>query len=109
VATWDAAPVTAHANVGYARWPLASGLRRDARHVSAALMVAANESLSFTAEVAADTDIDPMRSRWPANALAGLVWTLRPGLDFDIGYQASVRSQPMTRSWLVGLTWRFAP
>jgi hypothetical protein len=109
VTTWDAAPFTAHANVGYARWPLASGLRRDARHVSGALMWAADESLTFAAEVAAATDIDPHRARWPAHALVGVIWTLQPGLDLDIGYQASVRTQPVSRSLLLGLTWRFAP
>jgi hypothetical protein len=109
VTTWDAAPFTAHANVGYARWPLAGGLRRDARHVSGALMWAADESLTFTVEVAADTDIDPHRARWPANALVGAIWTLHPGLDLDIGYQASMSTQPVSRSLLLGLTWRFAP
>jgi hypothetical protein len=108
VATYDAAPFTFHANVGYARWPLASGKRRDARHVSTALMWAANDSFTFTAELAADTDSDPLRSRWPVNALTGLIWTLQPGLDLDVGFQSTARVTPAARSWLLGLTWRFA-
>lgn len=108
VSTWDAAPFTAHANLGYARWPRASGLRRDARHLSAALMWAASDDLSFTAEVAADTDTDVTASRWLTNGLAGLIWTLRPGLDLDLGHQTSLRLRPDSRSWLLGLTWRFA-
>lgn len=109
VASWEAAPFAAHANLGYARWPLSSGLRRDAWQASAALTWAVSERITLATEAAANTDIDPHRSRWPTNLLAGLIWTLQPGLDLDIGFQSSARAQPVSRSWLLGLTWRFAP
>jgi hypothetical protein len=68
-----------------------------------------SSGLTFVVEVAADTDTVPHRARWPANGLIGVIWTLQPGLDLGLGYQASVRTQPVSRTLLLGLTWRLAP
>jgi hypothetical protein len=72
-------------------------------------MWAANEQLILTADVGAQSDPDPSRGAWPATVLGGLIYTIRPGLDMDIGYQASMRASVPTREWLLGVTYRFAP
>jgi hypothetical protein len=108
VATWDGAPTTVHANVGLARAPGAPGTRATVAHVSAALMQAIDERLILTVDGEADQDPDSRRHAWPGSLLAGAIWTARPGLDLDVGYQRSIDAQPLNRQWMAGLTWRFA-
>jgi hypothetical protein len=40
--------------------------------------------------------------------LVGAIWTIRPGLDADLGRQATIHASQTVRTWLIGLTWRFA-
>ncbi len=109
VATYDAAPFTVHANLGLARNPQGSGQRPWQPSASAALMWALDERLILTVDAGTSADPDPARKAWPATLLAGAIYTLKPGLDLDIGYQLSARAQPASKVWLLGLTYRFAP
>ena len=108
MATWDDAPTTVHANLGLTRAPRAPGTRTSVAHVSGAVMQAINERLIVTADGELDQDPDPARKAWPGSLLGGLIWTARPGLDLDIGYQRSFSAQPVNRQWMAGLTWRFS-
>ena len=108
VATWDAAPTTVHANVGVTRVPRAPGTRATTAHLSAALMQALDERLILTVDGEVDQDPDPSRRTWPGSLLAGAIWTARPGLDLDVGYQRSFSAQPLDRQWMAGLTYRFS-
>ena len=107
-ATWDAAPTTVHANVGVTRVPRAPGTRATVAHLSAALMQALDERLILTLDGEVDQDPDPSRKAWPGSLLAGAIWTARPGLDLDVGYQRSFSAQPANRQWMAGLTYRFS-
>ncbi|WP_454733614.1 MULTISPECIES: transporter [Cupriavidus] len=109
LATYDAAPFTFHGNVGLARNPEESGARTWEKRVAAAVMWAANEHLILTAEAVAVTDPNPASGAWPVTLLAGVIYTVFPGLDLDIGYQATVRAKVPSREWLLGITYRFAP
>jgi Putative MetA-pathway of phenol degradation len=108
VATWDAAPTTLHADFGATQRPHAAGARMTIAHVSAALMQAIGERLIVTVDTAFDQDPEPHRHAWPGSVLGGLIWTARPGLDLDVGWQRSVDARPVDRQWMAGLTWRFA-
>ena len=108
VATWDDAPTTVHANLGVTRVPRAPGARSMIGHVSAALMQALNERLILTVDGAVDQDPDASRKSRPGSLLAGAIWTARPGLDLDVGYQRSFSAQPVDRQWMAGLTYRFS-
>ena len=108
VATWDDAPTTVHANLGLTRVPRAPGTRATIAHVSAAWMQALDERLILTVDSELDQDPDPSRKTWPGSVLAGAIWTARPGLDLDIGYQRSFSAQPVNRQWMAGLTYRFS-
>lgn len=107
--TYDAAPFTVHGNLGLTQNPSGTGERRRIARVSGALMWAASEQLTLTVDGGAEANADLTRSSWPAALLVGAIYTIRPGLDVDIGYQSSVRAAVTTREWLVGLTYRFAP
>ncbi len=111
VATWDSAPTTAHFNIGLAHTPAdasAPGTRATVAHVSAAVMQSLNER--FIATVDSEIDQNPAtgRSSPVGSILGGVIWTARPGLDLDVGYQLGVHAQPVNRQWMAGLTYRFA-
>jgi hypothetical protein len=108
VATWDDTPTTVHANLGLTRVPRAPGARATVAHVSAAVMQQIDERLVLTADGELDQDPDPSRRTWPGSLLGGVIWTARPGLDLDIGWQRSVSAQPGNRQWMAGLTYRFS-
>ena len=108
VATWDASPTTVHANLGVTHAPSAPVARANTLHVSAALMQQINERLILTVDSELDQDPDPHRHAWPGSVLGGVIWTARPGLDLDVGWQRSVDARPVNRQWMAGLTWRFA-
>ena len=108
VATWDATPTTVHANLGLTRLPRAPGTRETVGHASAAIMQQINEKLILTADGEVDQDPDPSRKTWPGSLLAGVIWTARPGLDLDVGYQRSFGAPVLNRQWMAGLTYRFS-
>lgn len=108
--TWDAAPLTVHGNVGLSQNPSGIGLRRTVAGVSAAAMWQWSERLILTVDGSAGANPDRSRHAWPATLLAGVIYTVRPGLDLDIGWQSSVAATtPAKRDLLAGLTYRFAP
>jgi hypothetical protein len=76
--------------------------------LSAALMQALDERLMLTVDGEVDQDPEPSRKAWPGSVLAGAIWTARPGLDLDVGYQRSFGAQPVSRQWMAGLTYRFS-
>jgi hypothetical protein len=97
-----------HANLGLARVPREPGTRATVAHASAAVMQQVDERLILTADGEVDQDPDPSRRSWPGSLLGGLIWTARPGLDLDIGYERSFGAQPVNRQWMAGLTYRFS-
>jgi len=107
VATWDSAPTTAHANLGFTHNPPGTGTRAAIAHVSAAVMQAINERLILTVDGELDQDAVAARHGWPGAVLGGVIWTARPGLDLDVGYQVSTHAQPVDRQWMAGITYRF--
>lgn len=107
VLTYDEAPLTVYGNLGMAQNPAGSGLRREIYSMSTAVLWTVNERLILTTELAAGIDADPHHGDWPATTLAGVIWTIVPGLDSDIGYELGLQP-PAVRQWLAGLTYRFA-
>ena len=108
VATWDDTPTTVHANLGLTHVPHAPGARETIAHVSAAVMQQINEKLILTADGEVDQDPDASRKTWPGSLLVGVIWTAKPGLDLDVGWQRSFSAQPVNRQWMAGLTYRFS-
>jgi hypothetical protein len=108
VATWDDSPTTVHANLGFTHFPGGAGGRQNVAHMSAAVMQQVNERLILTADGELDQDPDPSRKAWPGALLGGVIWTAKPGLDLDVGYQRSFNAQAVTRQWMAGLTYRFS-
>ena len=108
--TWDRSPTLVHVNVGSVIVPraAASRARRVMTGVSAAVMQRIDEHLILTADMRFAQSPNPHRTGWPGTVLAGAIWTLRPGLDLDVGWQRTIDDTPTARTWLAGLTYRFA-
>ncbi|MFL6627982.1 MAG: transporter [Vitreoscilla sp.] len=108
--TWDRAPTRVHVNVGGIVVPraAASPARRVMASVSAAVMQQVDEHLTLTVDASFAQSPNPHKASWPGTVLAGAIWTVRPGLDVDVGWQRSIDDTPTARTWLAGLTYRFA-
>jgi len=109
VGTYDAAPLTIDANLGYAHNPDVVDLRANLYHLSAAALYAASEKLSLVLDLDVDSNADAMKSSMPAVALVGAIYTCRPGLDVDVGYRAGLNRAAVARQWLLGITFRGSP
>ena len=106
-ASYEAPGWSLHANLGYVRNPILQGQRRDLGHVSVALVRSLTPALQLVLEAMADSHSDPAHASWQSAVLGGLIYSLRPGLDLDLGYQNSVRRQQPLQQWLLGLTYRW--
>ena len=106
VATADRTPWVLNANVGYSRVPGDASHRADLYHLSAAATVAASERLFVVVDAAADSDPDATRGSLQVVALIGVIYTVRPGLDVDIGYRRRLSEAGPARQWLLGITIR---
>lgn len=108
--TWNRSPTTVHVDVGSTIVPraAASPARRVMTGVSAAVMRQMNEHLILTVDASFAQSPNPHKASWPGTVLAGAIWTVRPGLDLDLGWQRTVDDTPVARTWLAGLTYRFA-
>ncbi len=106
VLTYDEAPFSMDINGGYTINPRAQGMERNQGHFSVAVLWTLNEKLILTGETAADSSAE-LSASWSASALAGVIYTFRPGLDLDLGFQVRSHSD-LPRTWLGGVTYRFA-
>jgi hypothetical protein len=109
IATFDAAPFTLDANLGYLHAAATPGARRDLLHLSLAANYALTEHVILLVD--ADVDSNPSRGegRNPAVLLTGMIYTMASGLDLDIGYRAGLNRAAPAHEWLLGLTYRWAP
>ena len=108
--TWYHGPTVVHADVGLTYVPRgpATPARRVMTGASVALMQRLDEHLNLTVDASFGQSPNPHMTSWPGTILAGAIWTVRPGLDVDLGWQRSVDDRPVTRTWLAGLTYRFS-
>lgn len=109
VATYDAAPLTLDANLGYTRNPDIAALRTNLYHFSAGALYGATDRLGLVLDLDWDSNSDASKSSPLAVALVGAIFTFRPGVDVDIGYRSHLNSAAIARQWLLGITFRGAP
>lgn len=105
----DFTPFSFDANIGYARSPGDLGHRGDILHASFAGLYAANERLQLVLDTSVDSNSDATQSDYLAVALVGVIYTVRPGLDLDLGYRARLNTAADPSQWLLGITCRGTP
>jgi hypothetical protein len=110
VATGDYTPFTFDANLGYGRAPADASHRGDLYHFSAAATVESAQQLFFVLDVSADSNPDITQGNsYTAVALIGVIYTVRPGFDLDVGYRGRLNATGPVQQWLLGITVRGAP
>jgi hypothetical protein len=109
VATVDANPMTIDADLGYVRNPADVDIRANIYHASLAEVFAATDRLALVINPAIDSNSNAHRGTWPAVLLVGVIYTIQPGLDVDIGYQTRLNSTGQAQQWLAGITYRWGP
>ncbi len=109
VLTADSTPFVFNANWGVAYAPGAPGRRSDLYHFSAAATFAHSERLFLVLDAAVDSNPDLGGAKSQAVALAGVIYTVRPGLDVDAGFRGRLNASGPVQQWLLGLTFRGAP
>ena len=110
VATGDFTPFTIDANLGYTRVPGDVSQRGGLYHVSTAVTVESQQRLFFVVETALDSN--PDRAAGKSFVTVGqlaTIYTVRPGLDVDVGFRARLNATGPVQQWLVGITIRGAP
>jgi hypothetical protein len=106
VATADLTPFAIDANLGYSYVP--GNAHPDQYHFSAAATYTANERLFLVLDAAADSNPDSAPGSYQAVALLGVIYTVHPGLDVDVGYRGRVGTVGPVHQWLLGITFRGA-
>jgi len=104
VATADLTPFAFDVNLGLSYVP--GDVRTDQYHLSAAATYTANERLFLVLDVAADSNPDLVPGSYQAVALLGVIYTVHPGLDVDVGYRGRFSAVGPVRQWLLGITFR---
>jgi hypothetical protein len=110
VATGDFTPVTLGLNAGYGVAPADPTHRGNLYHLSGSATYEIRQKLVFLTETSFDTNSDQaLGGRYAAIALAGLIYTIRPGLDIDAGFRGRINGTGPVQQVLLGLTFRGAP
>jgi hypothetical protein len=108
VATADLAPFAFDVNLGCSYVPGDARQRSDQYHFSAAATYTANERLFLVLDAAADSNPDSAPGSNQAVALLGVIYTVHPGLDVDVGYRGRLGAVGPVHQWLLGITLRGA-
>ena len=105
VASFDAAPLALHANLGYTRGASDPMTRRDLFHVSTAALVSVGSAWQLLLyDVAFDTNPERARATAPGVVRIGAIYTVREGCNIDVGYQARLNRAAPATGLQVGLT-----
>ncbi len=107
-ASTDLAPFAVHSNVGYTLNRADPMARHDLYHASAAVIWTVDATWRLLlAEFAADTNDTMTRSTWPVVARVGVIYTVKRGVDIDLGYRTKVNGAATGRIVLIGVTARW--
>lgn len=96
-----------HLHVGYTRNRNDVGERRDIYHGSVALTYNSAPNLHWVADLSSETNPDPADDEHIRSAVLGVIWSVRPNLDLDLGYRKGLSDTTPDHAWLFGLAYRF--
>ena len=110
VATGDFTPFTVDANLGYAHVPGDVSQRSDLYHLSTAVTIESQQRFFLVIETTLDSNPDRAAGKsFVALGQLATIYTVRPGLDLDVGFRARLNSTGPAQQWLLGITIRGAP
>jgi len=112
IATKDIEPFSFHLNLGYTHSEFKLKADRDSNeadiwHVSVAGTYDVIENLRLVANLGIERNPDKEDSVDPAFALIGLIYSVTPDLDIDLGFKAGLSKTETDSALMTGLTMRF--
>lgn len=108
VMTYATEPWAFHLHLGYTRnFHDGPGQRHHIYHASAAAEYHVGETARLVADISTETNPDRTGPRNAGSIVFGLIYSITPDLDFDIGYRKGLTDAAADHAWLTGLTIRF--
>jgi len=112
IATKEIDPFSFHLNLGYTHNEFKLKADRDSNeadiwHVSVAGTYDVIENLQLVANLGVERNPDKESSTDPAFALIGLIYSVTPDLDIDLGFKAGLSKTETDSALITGLTMRF--
>jgi hypothetical protein len=112
IATKEIAPLTFHMNFGYAHneYKLEAdkeSSEKDLWHISLAGVYEVSDNLQVVANIGVERNPDKESGTDPSFALIGLIYSITPDLDVDLGFKAGLSGTETDATLLTGLTMRF--
>lgn len=96
-----------HLHLGYTRNRNVLGERRDIYHGSVAATYRSSPHWRWVTDVSWQTDPDPEVSVQVRSVVFGVIWSVWPDLDLDLGYRKGLSENTPDDTWLIGATFRF--
>ncbi len=112
IATKEIAPFTFHMNLGYTHneYKLEEdkeSSEKDLWHISLAGVYEVSDNLQVVANIGIERNPDKESGTDPSFALIGLIYSITPDLDVDLGLKAGLSGTETDATLLTGLTMRF--
>jgi hypothetical protein len=112
IATKEIDPFTLHLNLGYAHNEYKldedkEGNRKDTWHISLAGVYKVSDKLQAVADIGVERNSDKESNTDPSFALIGLIYSITPDLDVDLGFKAGLSGTETDAALMTGLTIRF--
>lgn len=97
-----------HLHLGYTRnFPDVPGQRDHIHHASVAAEYHVGESARLVADASTETNPDRAGSHHASSIVLGLIYSITPDLDIDLGYRKGLSDAAADHAWLTGLFIRF--
>ncbi len=112
IATKEIAPFTFHMNSGYAHNEFKlkedkESSEKDLWHLSLAVVYEVFDNLQMVANIGIEKNQDKESGTDPSFALIGMIYSITPDLDVDLGFKAGLSGTETDTALLTGLTMRF--
>ena len=105
-ASYETAPWTWLLHLGHVHHNNTFSERVDIWHASAAAVRQLGDALKLVLDAGIDTNTRNGTTSDPIFAIAGLIWSVRPDFDMDLGLKTERTDSQRANTLLAGLAWR---
>lgn len=108
VMTYARAPWTFHLHIGYTHTPHpAPDERNHVSHASVAVEYKLSGSVRLVSDASLESNAERSGHPGVGSMVLGLIYSVSPNLDIDIGYRKGMTQPAPDQAWLTGLALRF--
>lgn len=108
VSSYASDPWALHLHVGYSRnFPTSTEQRSHIFHASVAVEYSVSERMRLVSDASIERNAERSGHPYVGSAVLGLVYSITPNLDLDLGYRKGLTTPASDYAWLTGLALRF--